>query len=220
MTDCQDDEIALDSEIEGVTVLLRPVAEPPPAAAPPPPAAGFRPDEWAAYLPDGQVLAFLREPVAQCHLDRLALVRGERRIERPLPPWVYYPEVVAIGPRGVLIGGPRSAWRLDYDGTLTTIFDEPDGQGVRVAWRGETAVAAGWHSAVLDGPGGRVELPCSNAVGACVVAGLAVVSDDDGSMWIEGDRVIARDWRPFSEARGDVILSMVGEAFAVRVSRG
>lgn len=220
MTDPQDDEIALDAEVEGVTVLLRPVAEAPPPAPPPPPAEGFRPDEWAATLPDGQILAFLREPVAQCHLDRLALVRGERRIERPLPPWVYYALFVAIGPRGVLIGGPHTAWRLDYDGTLTTIFDEPDGQGVHVAWRGDTAVVAGWRRAVLDGPGGRVELPCASTVGACVVAGLVVVSDDNGSMWIEGDRVIARDWRPWREARGDVILSMGGEAYAARVSRG
>ncbi|HXU69295.1 MAG TPA: hypothetical protein VN947_08195 [Polyangia bacterium] len=221
MTDLQDDEIALDPEVEGVTVALRPLSEAPPPAPPLPPADGFRDDEWAVHLPDGQILAFLREPVAHCHLDRIALVAGARRVERPLPGWVYYPSHFAVGQRGLLIGGPRSGWRLDYDGTLTLLLDEPDGEGVNVAWRGDTAVLAGWRRTVLDGPGGRVELPCANAVAACAVAGLAVISDDDGSMWIEGDRVIARHWRPYREARGDdVILSTAGDAYAVRVIRG
>lgn len=221
MTDLQDDEIALDSEAEGVIVALRQIAEAPPPAPPLALAGGFRDDEWAACLPDGRILAFLREPVAYCHFDRLVLIAGERRVERPLPAWIYYPRHLAVGPRGLLLGGPRSGWRLDYDGTLTVLLDEPDGQGVEVAWWGDTAVLAGWQRAVLDGPRGRVELPCANSVGACAVAGLAVISDDNGSMWIEGGRVIARDWRPYREARGDdVIVSTAGDAYAVRVIRG
>ena len=37
-------------------------------------------------------------------------------------------------------------------------------------------------------------------------------------MWIEDGRVIARDWRPYAEARGDFVLSMAGDAYRVRVS--
>ena len=217
----QDEEIALDSEAAGITVSLQQLAEAPP---PPPawtPAPGFGPDEWAARLADGRVLAFLREPVARCHFDRLLLVDGEQRFERPLPNWVYYGNFVAEGPRALLIGGATQAWRLDADGTLTTILDEPDGQTVHVAWHGDTAVAAGWQTIVLDGPAGRVVLPCNHAVAACVVApGIVVVSDDDGSQWIDGGRVVARDWRPYREARGDVVMSMADQAYRVRVTRG
>jgi hypothetical protein len=222
VTDAQDDEIALDSEVPGVEVLLRPVAAPA-AQAPLQPAAGFGKDEWAARLPDGRVLAFLREPVARCHLDRVRLIDGETALERPLPAWVYYGHFLAVGPRGsLLIGAPRAAYRLDADGAFTALLEEADGEGVPVAWLADgTAVAAGWRTIVLDGPGGRVELPCANAVGACVIGpDLLVVSDDDGSQWIRGGRVIARDWRPFREARGDVILSAAGDAFRVRVSGG
>lgn len=217
----EEDEIALDSELPGVRVTLAPVDAPPPAPRLLP-AAGFGDDEWAARLADGRVLAFLREPVSRCHLDRLLLVDGERRVERPLPPWVYYGRFLAVGERGILIGGPRAAWRLDGDGVLTTLVEEADGEGVHVAWLPDgTAVAAGWHVVVLDGPRGRLELPCSHAVGACVVApDLLVVSDDDGSQWIHGSRVVARDWRPYSEARGDVILSTAGDAYRVRLSEG
>jgi len=218
----QDDEIALDSEVPGVSVTLAPVLAP--AAPPPPltPAPGFPDDEWAAQLGDGRVLAFLREPVARCHLDRLLLVDGERRIERPLPAWVYYGRFLAVGAEGLLIGGARAAWRLDADGNLTTLLDESDGDVVHVAWLPDgTAVAAGWRVVVLDGASGHVELPCNHAVGACVIApDLLVVSDDDGSQWIRGGRVIARDWRPYAEARGDVILSTAGDAYRVRVSEG
>jgi hypothetical protein len=218
----QDDEIALDSEVPGVVVTLAPVVV---APAPPPsltPAPGFPDDEWAAQLDDGRVLAFLREPVARCHLDRLLLVDGERRIERPLPAWVYYGRFLAIGARGLLIGGARAAWRLDPDGNITTLLDESDGDVVHVAWLPDgSAVAAGWRVVALEGPRGRVELPCNHAVGACVIApDLLVVSDDDGSQWIRGGRVIARDWRPYAEARGDVILSTAGGAYRVRVSEG
>jgi hypothetical protein len=219
--DPQDDEIALDSEAEGLTVLLRQITDPPPPAPAVPPAPGYGDDEWAGRLADGRVLAFLREPVARCHLDRLLLVDGERRVERPLPPWILYGAFLAQGPRGVLIGGVRTGWRLDADGTLVTLLDEPDGETVHVAWRGDTAVAAGWRTLVHSGTEGRQELPCNHAVGVCVVApDLVVVSDDDGSMWIEGDRVIARDWKPYREARGDVVMSMAGDAYRVRVSRG
>ena len=112
--------------------------------APPP---GFGDDEWAGQLADGRVLAFLREPVARCHLDRLLLVDGERRVERPLPAWVYYGHFLAPGARGLLIGGARSAWLVDGDGAMTTLLDEPDGDGVHVCWLDDgTAVAAGWRA--------------------------------------------------------------------------
>jgi hypothetical protein len=217
--DGQDEEIALDSAMPGVVVTLEPLAAAPPAPPPLAPAPGFGDDEWAARLDDGRVLAFLREPVARCHLDRLLLVDGERRLERPLPGWVYYGHFLAVGARGVLVGGARAAWRLDADGTLTTLLDESDGDGVHVAWLPDgTAVAAGWRVVVLDGPAARVELPCNHAVGACVVApDLLVVSDDDGSQWIRAGRVLARDWRPYAGARGDVILSTAGDAYRVRV---
>jgi hypothetical protein len=216
----QDEEIALDSEVTGITVTLEQLAEPPP---PPPaltPAPGFGDDEWATRFADGRVLAFLREPVARCHFDRLLLVDGERRFERALPNWVYHGQFVVPGPRDILIGGATHAWRLDPDGTLTAILEEADGQTVHVAWRGDTAVAAGWQTIVLDGPDGRVLLPCNHAAAACVVAGIVVISDDDGSQWIDGGRVVARDWRPYREGRGDVVLSMAGEAYRVRVTRG
>jgi hypothetical protein len=218
--DAQDDEIPLDSEVPGLEVTLVPVAAPPP----PPPAArppGFPDDEWAGQLADGRVLAFLREPVARCHLDRLLLIDGERRIERPLPGWVYYGHSLAVGPRGLLIGGARAAWLVGGDGTMTTLYEEPDGDGVHVCWLDDgTAVAAGWRTLVLDGPGGRATLPCNHAVGACVVApGLLVVSDDDGSQWIDDGRVVARDWRPYAGSQGDVILSTAGDAYRVRVRR-
>jgi hypothetical protein len=219
VSDAQDDEFALDSAVPGVEVLLRPVSAPPAREALPT-APGFGVDEWAAQLPDGRVLAFLREPVARCHLDRLRLVDGERALERPLAAWIYYGHFLAIGPGGsLLIGGPRIAHRLDADGTFTTLLDQPDGDGVPVAWLPDgTAAAAGVRTIVLDGPGGRVELPCAHAVGACVVApDLLVVSDDDGSQWIRGGRVVARDWRPFRDARGDVILSAAGDAYRVRI---
>jgi hypothetical protein len=51
-----------------------------------------------------------------------------------------------------------------------------------------------------------------------VAPDLLVVSDDDGSQWIRHGRVIARDWRPYAEARGDVVLSAAGDAYRVRVS--
>jgi len=222
VSSAQEDEIALDSEVPGVEVTLRPVPAPP-APAPLTTAPGYGDDEWAARLPDGRVLAFLREPVARCHLDRLRLVDGERQLERPLPAWIYYGHFWALGPRGaLLVGGPHVAHRLEPDGTFTTLLDEPDGEGVHVAWLPDgTAVAAGWRTILLDGPGGRVELPCASAVGACAVApDLLVVSDDDGSQWIRGGRVVARDWRCFKEARGDVILSAAGDAYRVRVSGG
>lgn len=221
MDDAQDDEIPLDSEVSGVEIRLRRV-DAPAAPAPLPRAPGFGDDEWAARLPDGRVLAFLREPVARCHLDRLMIADGERRFERPLPAWVYYGHFLAVGPRGLLIGGPRTAHRLDTAGTLTTLLEEDDGDGVHVAWLPDgTAVAAGWRVIVLDGPSGRSELPCAHSVGACVVApDLLVVSDDDGSQWIQDGRVVARDWRPYAEARGDVVLSTAGDAYRVRVSRG
>jgi hypothetical protein len=218
----QDDEIVLDSHAPGVTVTLTPVAAPPP----PPPVAtaapGFGDDEWAGRLADGRVLAFLREPVARCHFDRLLLVDGERRVELPLPAWVYYGHSLALAARGLLIGGVRSAWLLDAAGALTTVADEPDGNGVHVCWlSGDCAVAAGWRTIVLDGSHGRVELPCNNAVGACVVApDLLVVSDDDGSQWIQRGRVVARDWQPYAEARGEVVLNAAGDAYRVRVSGG
>jgi hypothetical protein len=221
VSDAQADEIPLDSEVPGLEILLRPVAAP---APPPPlqPEPGFGDDEWAARLPDGRVLAFLREPVARCHLDRLLLVDGERRLERPLPAWVYYGHFLALDPRGILIGGPRTAHRLGPDGAFTALLEEPDGDGVQVAWLPDgTAVAAGWRVIVLDGPGGRIELPCTHAVGASVVApDVLVISDDDGSQWIRGGRVVARDWRPYGKARGDVILSTAGDAYRVRVSGG
>ena len=216
----QDDEITLDPEVPGVRVTLCPVAAP----SPPPPiprAPGYGDDEWAGLLADGRVLAFLREPVARCHLDRLLLVDGERRVERPLPAWVYYGLFVAIG-RRLLIGGARSAWILDADGAMTTLLDEPDGDGVHVCWLPDgTAVAAGWRTVAFDGPAGRRALPCNHAVGACVVApDLLVVSDDDGSQWIQDGRVLARDWRPYAEARGDVVISSAGDGYRVRVSAG
>jgi hypothetical protein len=217
----QDEEIALDSEVPGVVVTLLSAIAPAPAPSLTP-APGFPDDEWAARLDDGRVLAFLREPVARCHLDRLLLVDGERRIERPLPAWVYYGRSLAIGAPGLLIGGACGAWRLDADGNMSTLLEESDGDVVYVAWLPDgTAVAAGWRVVALEGPRGRLELPCNHAVGACVVApDLLVVSDDDGSQWIRGGRVIARDWRPYAEARGDVILSTAGDAYRVRVSEG
>jgi hypothetical protein len=150
------------------------------------------------------------------------LVDGERRIERPLPAWVYYGNFLALGPRGLLIGGACAAWHIDGKGAMTTLLDEPDGDAVHVTWLPDgTAVAAGWRAVVLDGPDGRRELPCNHAVGACVVApDLLVVSDDDGSQWIRGGRVVARDWRPYREARGDVIVSTAGDAYRVRISGG
>jgi len=220
--DAQDDEIALDSEAPGVQVTLTPVATPTPLPPPFAVAAGFGDDEWAHVLPDGRVLAFLREPVGRCHLDRLLLVDGERRVEWPLPAWIYYGQLLALGPRGLLIGGARAAWRIDGAGDVATLLEDPDGDRVHVAWLPDgTAVAAGWRRLVLDGPAGRVELPCNHAVSACVVAPeLLVVSDDDGSQWIRGGHVVARDWRPYAEARGDVILSTAGDAYRVRVSEG
>jgi hypothetical protein len=217
-----DPEISPDGERPAASVVLSPLAAPPPPRPPLPLAPGFGDDEWAARLDDGRVLAFLREPVARCHLDRLLLVDGERRFERPLPPWVYYGHFLALGRRGLLIGGARAAWRLDPDGALCVLLDEPDGDGVHVTWLADgTAVAAGWRTLVLDGPDGRLELPCNRAVGACVVApDLLVVSDDDGSQWIDRSRVIARDWRPYAAAHGDVIVSTAGDAYRVRVSRG
>ncbi len=217
----QDEEITLDSEVPDVTVTLQQLDAAPLGPDALTPAAGYGDDEWAAILPDGRVLAFLREPVARCHLDRLLLIDGERRFEQPLPPWIYYGDHVAPGPRALLLGGPRTAWRIGSDGTLTTLLDEPDGQGVHVAWRGDTAVAAGNETVVLDGPDGRVALPCRHAAAACVVApGIVVVSDDSGSLWIDGDRVVARDWRTYREARGDVNVSSPDEPFRGRVSRG
>jgi hypothetical protein len=219
----QDDEILLDSEVPGLTIALAPLVAPPPLPPLPviAPAAGFGEDEWAGQLADGRILAFLREPVARCHLDRLLLVDGERRVERPLPAWVYYGHFLALGRRGLLVGGARAAWLVDGDGVMTTLLDEPDGEGVHVCWLDDgTAVAAGWRLVVFDGPGGRATLPCNHAVGACVVApNLLVISDDDGSQWIEDGRVVARDWRPYAGAHGDVIRSTAGDAYRVRVTR-
>ena len=80
-----------------------------------------------------------------------------------------------------------------------------------------------WHQPFFNEAGVyhvRATLPCNRAVGACVVApDLLVVSDDDGSQWIERGRVVARDWRPYAAARGDVILSTAGDAYRVRVRR-
>ena len=118
----QDDEITLDSELPGVTVALRPIAEPPPAPPGPTPAPGFPDDEWAGLLPDGRTLAFLREPVARCHFDRLLLVDGERRIEHALPAWIYYGQRFAVGARGLLIGGPMGAWLLATNGEFTELI--------------------------------------------------------------------------------------------------
>ncbi|MCU1277425.1 MAG: hypothetical protein JWM53_971 [bacterium] len=220
MDGADDDEICLDSEVPGLTIALAAVAVPPPPPAIAP-APGFGDDEWAGRLADGRVLAFLREPVARCHLDRLLLVDGERRIEHPLPAWVYYGHLLALARRGLLVGGARAAWLVGGDGAMTTLLDEPDGDGVHVCWLADdTAVAAGWRTIVLDGPSGRATLPCNHAVGACVVAPeLLVVSDDDGSQWIDRGRVVARDWRPYAAARGDVILSTAGDAYRVRVRR-
>jgi hypothetical protein len=218
----EDDEITLDSELPGIAIILTPVAAPPLPTAPAIARAdGFGDDEWAGRLADGRVLAFLREPVARCHLDRLLLVDGERRIEQPLPGWIYYGHSLAEGRRGLLIGGARAAWLVDGAGAMSTVLDEADGESVHVCWLGDdTAVAAGWRTLVLDGPRGHVELPCNHAVGACVVApDLVVVSDDDGSQWIENGRVVARDWRPYTAARGDVIVSSAGDAYRVRVER-
>ena len=73
-----------------MTVTLTPVAEPPPTPAALVARARFGDDEWAGRLADGRVLAFLREPVARCHLDRLLLVDGERRSSSRCRPWIYY----------------------------------------------------------------------------------------------------------------------------------
>ncbi|MGZ3405938.1 MAG: hypothetical protein ACXVAN_05800, partial [Polyangia bacterium] len=123
--------------------------------------------------------------------------------------------------RGLLIGGAKSAWRVERDGTMTTLYDEPDGETVHVCWLEDgTAVAAGWRTIILDGQNGRAALPCNRAVGAHVVGGdLLVISDDDGSQWIEDGRVVARDWRPYAGAQGDVIRSTAGDAYRVRVRR-
>lgn len=219
MDGAQGDEIALDSEVPGIVVALAPVAAPA-AAAPLARAEGYPDDEWAAHLGDGRVLAFLREPAARCHLDRLLLVDGERRIERALPGWIYYGHFLAVGQRGLLVGGARTAWLVDGDGNVTTLLDEPDGDGVHVCWLDDqTAVAAGFRTIVLDGPRGRVILPCRRAVGACVVApDLLVISDEDGAAFISDGRVIARDWRPYAWARGDVLVSTAGDAYRVRVA--
>lgn len=233
------DEIVLDSEEAGCVVALVP-CDPPAAVEGLPRADGFGDDEWAARLSDGRIVAFLREPVGRCHLDRVLVIDGERRFERPLPAWIYYgfPTFFAAGPR-LLIGGPRGAWIVAGDGAVTTVLEEDDGGGVHVAWVDEdTAVAAGWRQVVFDRWGVRTTLSCNRAVGICVVrpvydrapgghgggggddGAIIVVSDEDGSAWIRDGRVVARDWRPYASAQGDVIVSGAGDAYRVRVSAG
>ncbi|MDB4966708.1 MAG: hypothetical protein JWN44_2397 [Myxococcales bacterium] len=219
MADGEEEEIVLDSELPGVRITLAPVP-PPPARQASPPAPGFAEDEWAGAAPGGRVVAFLREPVARCHLDRVLIVEGERRIERPLPPWIYYGFFARIGKR-LLVGAPRQAFIVDWDGTMTTLLEEPDGAGVHVCWiDDDTAAAAGYRTIVVDGPAGQVTLACNAASAACVVApGLLVVSDDDGSQWIHEGRVVARDWRTIAAAHGDVVVGAAGDAFRVTLVR-
>jgi hypothetical protein len=214
----EDDEIVLDPEVDDVRIVLTPAPPPPPPASPEP-VGGFGDDEFAAQAPGGRVLAFLREPVARCHFDRLLLADGARRIERPLPAWVYYERHLAYGEK-LLLGGCRQAWTVDWrDGAMTEIFAEPDADGVQVCWLdADTAVAAGYRSLVIDGPRGRVTLPCRRAVGAYAVApGLLVVSDDDGAQWIQSGRVVARDWRIIVRSHNNVVVGAGGDAFSVNV---
>lgn len=214
----EDDEIVLDPEVDGVRIVLTPAPAPPPPA-PPAPVDGFPDDEFAAAAPGGRVLAFLREPVARCHFDRLLLVDGPRRIERPLPAWVYYERHLAFG-RRLLLGGCRQAWIVEWhDGAMTEIFAEADADGVQVCWLDDdTAVAAGFRSLVLVGPRGRQVLPCRHAVAAHAVAGgLVVVSDDDGAQWIFDGRLVARDWRVIVRSHNNVVVGAGGDAFFVSV---
>lgn len=218
----QDDEITLDPEANDVRIVLTP-AELPPPPPPLPELPGFPDDEFAMRTPLGGTLAFLREPVARCHFDRLLLDDGARRIEQPLPAWVYYQRHLAVGPR-LLLGGCRQAWMVDWrDGAMTEIFSEPDADGVQVCWLDDdTAVAAGYRSIVIQRGAARVTLPCASAVAALVVAPvvaprLLVVCDDDGAQWILDGRVVARDWRTLARAHGDVVVGAGGDAFRVTV---
>jgi hypothetical protein len=218
MTIVEADEIVLDAEVDDVRIVLTP-APPPPPPRPPTPVAGFGDDEFAAAAPGGRVLAFLREPVARCHFDRLLLVDGAQRIERPLPAWVYYERHLALGKK-LLLGGCRQAWIVDWrDGAMTEIFDEPDADGIQVCWLDDdAAVAAGFRELAIVGPRGRVTLPCRHAVGAHVAgADLLVVSDDDGAQWIKGGRVVARDWRTIVHSHNNVVVGAGGDAFFVSV---
>ena len=218
----------LDSEVDGVRIVLTP-ADPPPPPAPLPELPGFPDDEFAMRTPLGGTLAFLREPVARCHYDRLMLTSGQRRVERPLPPWVYYERHLAVGAR-LLLGGCRQAWIVDWDdGAMTEIFSEPDADGVQVCWLDEnTAVAAGYRSILITGviagamaDDRRVTLPCARAVAALAVSPrLLVVSDDNGAQWILDGRVVARDWRTIMRAHGGVVVGAGGDAFRVSVSAG
>jgi hypothetical protein len=217
----EDEEIVLDSEVAGLRIALVPVSVRPPRPQPPR-AAGFPEDEWASHAPDGRVVAFLREPVARCHLDRVALIDGDRRLERPLPPWVYYGFFVKFGTKRLLVGGPRQAWVLSWDGEMTTLLEEPDAEGVHVCWLDDdTAAAAGHRTIVIDGPAGRTTLPCNHAVSICAVTrDLLVVTDDDGAQWISGGRVVARDWRSIADSHNGVVISAAGDAFRVDVQEG
>ena len=219
--DLPDDAIVLDAEVPDVRVALLPAAPPPPREPLPRP-AGFPDDEGAAQTPDGRLIAFLREPAARCHYDRVLLVDGARRMERPLPPWVYYEYHLALG-RRLLIGGREDAWLFDWaDGTLTPIARDPDADGLSVCWLDDqTAVAAGFRQIVIVAPAGRITLPCRAAVGAHAAgSGLLVVSDDDGAQWILGGRVVARDWRTIADARDGVVVGAGGDAFRARVLSG
>jgi hypothetical protein len=216
-----DEEILLDAEVPELRIALMPAVAPPPSP-PLPRAEGFGDDEWAAHTPDGRLIAFLREPAARCHYDRVLLVDGARRMERPLPPWVYYEYFLALG-RRLLLGGREDAWVFDWiDGALTPIAHEDDAAGLRVCWLDDdTPVAAGFRQIVIAAPGARVTLPCRQAVAAhAPLPGLLVVSDDDGSQWIKDGRVVARDWRTLADARDGLVISAGGDAFRPVVRAG
>jgi hypothetical protein len=215
----EEEELVLDAEVPEVRVALVQI-EPQPLPAPAF-ASGFPDDEWAVRAPGGQLVAFLREPVARCHYDRMLVVDGDRRVEVPLPGWVYYGHHLRFG-RRLLLGGAQAAWVVDWDGTRRTLLEDPDADTVHVGWLDDdTTVAAGLRAIEIDGPAGRVTLPCNHALSVCVLPPkLLVVSDNDGSQWILDGRVVARDWRPYTVAFGDVIVSEAGNFFRVRVSRG
>ncbi len=208
-------------EVPGVRVTLCPVAAP----SPPPPiprAPGYGDDEWAGLLADGRVLGVSaraggplppRSPAARrrraarrAAAAGLGLLRPLRR-HRPAAS-----SSVARAAPGV----------LDADGTMTTLLDEPDGDGVHVCWLPDgTAVAAGWRTVAFDGPAGRRRASVQprgrrlrgRARPLVVSRRRRLAMDQDG-------RVLARDWRPYAEARGDVVISSAGDGYRVRVSAG